>query len=271
MNKRLLSLCIGTSIYLAVSAQAQQVLISGWDFSYFSTPAFAKVGDVGEDGNGAAFFADPYLDSNHTTVSRTGRIWVDGSFGSTTFTRDGFNLPQVTTNDGSDLINIAYPGNNPLDEDFSTTTTDPQALAFDIIAGSVTFQLNTLSYGEIGFSYAIRRGSQAANTIAWSYSTNGSSFTSISPTLSALTTSYALHSINLSGPSGLGVTAFDNTATIYLKADFAGGTAINNPNSQLAFDNIQVKGVFVPEPSTYVAIAAGLCLAFTILRRRRQA
>lgn len=265
MNKRTLFLAAfaTASGVLSLSAQSK-VLIYGWDFSDLTAPAVVELGpDTGWD-----FQVDPVYPSNHSIIGRTANIYFN-SFGSSNPNTDVFNLPDVTTFDGTDTVNTNYNGNPIWAEDFSTDTTDPEALAFDSNASSFTIRMSTLGIDSLELSAAVLAGTQAPDVVTFDFSLNGTDFSNITGFGSTwvIGTSYAAYNLNISGVGGLGYTNLDNQADVYLRVNFAGGSAVtSNPQSFIAFDNLQV----IPEPATYAVAFGALAVLIAVWRKSRR-
>lgn len=249
MNKVLSCLVFAAGVVSTPAVlSAQAVLLYGWDFEPLVTPSLAKYGGpIDDDFNGS-----PFLESTVTTQNLTGRIYFDGQFGSTNFTKDVFNLPQLTTGDGTSNINTTFDGNSPLLDDFSTETTDPEAIGFDIQSGCFTFWLPTNGFENIELSMALRRGSQAATVLEWAWSSDGSSFSPFQTT--AISSIWEKITLPL---SALNSAVNDNASGLFIRGCFSGGTALNVPESAWYMDNIQVNGTAKPVLNKYIlSIAA---------------
>jgi hypothetical protein len=87
-------------------------------------------------------------------------------------------------------------------------------------------------------SYATRNTATGFLTQQWSWSTDGTTFTSISPAITGLTTTFALKTIDMSA-----INAIDNSANLYLKLTVTGAT---NATGNNRIDNVFVNAsVFV--------------------------
>jgi len=134
------------------------------------------------------------------------------------------------------------------------------------------YQNNTAyTITSLNISYDIERYriNTAAASVSMYYSTNGSTWTSITGTTSTFSTgassytfaspttnskSIALTSLNI----GVG-------SSVYLRWDF---NTTGSSSQGLGLDNVSVSAV--PEPSTYAAIAGVLALGGVMWHRRRQ-
>ncbi|MDX2109007.1 MAG: hypothetical protein SFY80_02075 [Verrucomicrobiota bacterium] len=217
----------------ACSLSAQATLIVGWDFDFNSTGWTPQICDRTGDGYG-----DESVNSNFSDVNKVGTIYWDGSHGSKQFSfREGL---EVSTFTGSSSINQTIGSREP-DAQFSTADQDPAALAFSAVNGDFVIQFPTAGYEKIVMSYAACRqgdGSGAANTIAWAYSTDGSTYISTGITHEIAVEPYALHTLNLAA-----FTDLNNKAAVYLRGTLAGSPGFVAFNSLTAIDNIQVNGI----------------------------
>jgi hypothetical protein len=103
----------------------------------------------------------------------------------------------------------------------------------------------------VDISHAILRSTSVANvsdsftTLAWSYSTDGTNWTSIEnydiSTLYSTTLTYAGKAITIPSNSTF-ITALDNASTAYLKMTVSGATAAN---TSIRLDNIKVKATSI--------------------------
>ena len=265
MKKLIITTIIASGLTSGLSAQS--ILLNGWDFSYYPSAGIAE--QIITTGG-----ADAVHNSNFTTVGLTGNLYVNGQFGSgatpgVDFNR-GFN-GDVLTQLGTDAINTSFDGNALVDPDFSTSTTNPNAIAFNVNSGYFTFGLDATGYIPSDFSLALAAGSEAANSIEWEYSTTGAfggeQFdligTNGTNTTSTIGTAYELESFDLSSIGSLANSLF------YIRGNFSGGASVGTPNSLLALDNVQLNGAAIPEPSTYAAIFSCVALGGAYLRRRR--
>ena len=232
------------------------VLLSGWDFSYYPTAGIAA--QVVTDGS-----ADAVHSSNHTTMGLAGSLYINGQFGSTNFNR-AF-LGDIRTSQGTSSVNQSYEGNSVVDPDFSASTTDPNAIAFNTNSGTFTFELNAMGFEVSTFSMAVAAGIIAADTINWEVSTTGAfaGEESAHGTTSSIGAAYQLVSLDLGAVSGI-----DNSI-FYVRGIYSGGTIDGSENGYLSLDNVQLNGdaIVVPEPSIMTLFAGGL-VGFALLRRR---
>ena len=245
-------LTIATLAIIAVSANAQESLLAGWDFTNVTnyngvSSLSAEKTDLAADVNAA-----PY-----------GAVYFDGSFGSTD-THDAGGSNTVYSNNTSGLSNNtsistrlpaeAFSGNNSLLLD-GFTASYPGSVVFAITTGG--------SYNTWNFSYAGGVGGSSADSVSfdWAYSFDGSNYSTL-----------ASDSVS-NGDAGFSHASFaDSTdsANLYLKLSFTGLNSASAFGDEYALvDNFAVYGAAVPEPSTYAAIAGAFALAFAAYRRRK--
>jgi hypothetical protein len=124
----------------------------------------------------------------------------------------------------------------------------------------VTIQLTTSHWQDLMMSYATQRTSTGFNSQTLSWSTNGTTFTTVGAH-TAIPTSFALHTWDLSG-----ITALNNAPNVWLRLTFDGATSASGNNR---IDNLVISANPVPEPATMAALALGVG-AIAARRRRRK-
>jgi hypothetical protein len=113
-------------------------------------------------------------------------------------------------------------------------------------------------------TFATRGTSSGFNSGLWSYSTDGSAFTSAGLASTATTsTTFALATADFSSMAQL-----DNDGSVWIRYTLAGATTTSGNNR---IDNLQLNAspIVVPEPPAFVLVAAGLGTLTYLTRRRR--
>ncbi|GHC09750.1 PEP-CTERM sorting domain-containing protein [Cerasicoccus arenae] len=128
----------------------------------------------------------------------------------------------------------------------------------------ITLSLSSVGYDTLSLTYATRRTSGMNARDVWTYSTDGIVFSDLStPGYTNGTSSFATTTLNI---STLSSNVLDNQSTFYLRLNFDSSSTTGS----YAYDNIQLTGSTIPEPTTaalFMACSAGGVL----LRRRRRA
>jgi len=123
----------------------------------------------------------------------------------------------------------------------------------------LTFSLSSAGYKDLSLTYATRVTNGVTASQAWSYSTDGTSYTSLGTIAPSANGTFATQTLNLAS-----VTALNNKSAFYLRMTYT--TA--NPGGSQAFDNVQLTGTAVPEPTAIASVCGALALAG--LRRKRR-
>ncbi len=243
MKKTLILAAIASSA-LVVSTQAQS-LIAGFDFQSASAN-YSDLGNGGDVNDGAPA----------------------ASYGSFSFSDGpGNGFPLTSLGGSNDIIaglalnsTIRVPafndtmdaaGNGLLAEDFGFpgASADGGSFEFAINAGS--------AFTDFSFGFAAGQNQAGSSDLAVSYSTNGGgSFT-------------FLENVEVTTLTSGGGQAFSIDATGFNASEVIFRVDFTDIDTGVTFDNLQVSGTVVPEPSTYAAIFGAIALAFAAVRRRR--
>lgn len=223
-------LFLSTLIVASFSAQMSHAdLLAGWDF--------------------AGLAVAPNTPSSIPAVVGSGTLDVS-AFASTA------SNPELTSFGGSTLN--AFTGGEAI-------TGTALALANSSANGkSMIFSFSTFGYEDLILSFATRGTGTGFNTHAWSWSTDGVSYTSIVGNTAVNTSSFEIKTLDLSAISGL-----DNAPTAYLMLTLSGATSASGNNR---LDNIQLNAspVVVPEPSSMAIVGGFGVLGLFMAARRRQ-
>ncbi len=203
----------GVSALAGTSAQAETVAV--WDFNTLVTsgsPATTLPADIG-----------------------TGTLYLDGTNGSSVWTPG--STQQLTAFDGT--ASNKHPS--------TVTGTDQALVPLNQSANgkSAVFAFSMTGRRDLVVTYATRNTSSGFQTQAWAYSTDGVSFTAITPSITGLTTTFQ---VKFFGP----ITALNNAATGYLRVTFTGATSAAGNNR---LDNIQLTATAIPVADPAVGTA----------------
>jgi len=193
---------------------------------------------------------------------------------------NALNIP-VASAPGSGGVPISIPADfgtaavslsdwTGLVDDFAGSTLNAQNSDVAGASLSLTSNAGNASYIEVSFSMANLSGlvvnfdtrgtSTAFNVGQWSYSTDGTAFTSFGASTASRSTTFATVS-----PS-IAISFLDNDPTVFLRYTLDGATTTGADNR---IDNLTLTATVIPEPSSYAAIFGGLALAGVMARRRR--
>jgi hypothetical protein len=130
------------------------------------------------------------------------------------------------------------------------------------------FQFSTLTFSNIGMSWAQTRSGTGPTNFSLRYSTDGAEFTTFTNYSVALVTwnSFSNNIASVFTADLSGITSIDNQAGVYFRL-VSEQTAASGGTGRV--DDITITGV--PEPSTYAMLAlAGAGFAGYVIRRRRR-
>lgn len=280
------ALLSAAAVFVGAANDAHAVLLTYWNFNNVSPAYLSGNGTLGSFSTSAAAYGEAYAQANNSTAGTLGSNTANGTvFNGAAIKLDFANLATAPT----PLINgktsaSSYTTNGQTNSSFggygSFIDTTLNQVAGDSTSGNsfiimnpsgaelnkyITFSLSSLGYDTLSFSYATRISSGQTGTQNWSYSLNGTNFTSLSSITSITQGSFGLQSLNL---STLSAGALNNQSAFYLRMTIGTGTS-----ASYAFDNVQLNGtaIVVPEPSSYAALGGFAVLGFAALRRRRRA
>lgn len=233
---------------ISVAASAHADLIAGWDWGNISTGSTsinANYSDIGGDG---------------VSANAYGTFLVDGTNGSSSgnFSGLGGNMSyraDQSLTSGTAIIGRSGVGSTFVDDTKSIGIIEDISFVFAVDTQGAAYQDFTLSYAA-----STRTGGSA--DLIWDYKIGNGSFNAIetdtinvaADTGSALT----LASVISGGTSDL----------VYFRATGDGITSTNGNQNAIFFDNIQVAGTVVPEPSAFATMLGLASLALVGLRRR---
>jgi len=203
-------------------------VLAGWDFQTTTN-------------GGTTVAAAPNTPTSLVANFGSGTLYLNGTNGSSTW---------VTATSGNELS--AFSGTTVnAGTGFSTVTSGTSSLALlnsSANGKAAAFKVNMTGLKDLVVSYATQKTNTGFSTQVWEYSTNGTTWTSLT-TLSSLPTSFATQTL----PT---ITGLDGAANAYLRLTFTGATSLNGNNR---LDNIQ----FIATSATTAGsvIAAGGTLA----------
>lgn len=154
-------------------------------------------------------------------------------------------------------------------------TTNYAAVSAGDKTRGVEFEISTLGFEDIVFSYDSKHSGSASKNEQVQYSVNGGAFVDSTVFTSVDTNFSNLRMVDLSG-----VTATDNIASLRLRVvstfatptSYVGTTSTYGTSGTMRFDMVTFAGTAVtavPEPSTYALLLAGLGAVGFVARRRK--
>jgi len=254
------------ALALPAIASAQVQLMSGWNFGQFlgagapslNGETFDTAGSIGANfttnanftlnsapnsssGENVAFVSS----GNYQAPAPAGRMFWDGTNGSTAFALDGTTI--VSTDafgpnaiNGSTVVggSLAFQG-------------DGLNQALTVPTGSIGILQDTSLFSDTLSGVDLTFAASVSSPVTVSFSVNGVSAGSLNLSGSTMTA----YSFNLPA-------SFYGVAASQLVATFSGTTTI---------DNLQLNGLSaIPEPSTYAALLAAATLGLMVYNRRKQ-
>ncbi len=269
---------------LAASACPQagaQTLLSYWNFNNVSPGYLSGNGSLGSFSTAAAAYGEAYSQTNNSTAGSL----ASNTANSTVFNTSAVNInfsnlgTSPTPNINGKTFASGYTVQGQTNTSFGgygtfldsttnrvsgDTTTGGSFIIMNpsgaSLGKSITFSLSSEGYDTLSLSYATRISSGSTGTEAWTYSTDGVNFTSLTSLSSLTQGSFGVQTLDL---STLSSGALDDQATFYLRMTIGTGTS-----ASYAFDNFQLVGTAVPEPSTCVIALGGLGLVLIRGRTR---
>ena len=248
-----------------LSAPAMASMVAGWDFSQYASDGVLQV-------DGVNFTTT--LDANYSNLDPTfgagaeaatfGRMYINGSFGSTAVVPTGLNTEQFLPTAGSLASNVNAPVTSPGLAPFDSLTilqaegqifANEQAMTALGVA-NVVFQANLGAQPVNGSDWSVSFAGKTfsgSSSVGIEFSTDGASYASFGS--ASLDTNDKPFSVNLGAVSS-------HTAFVRLSFNPAAGQPI--------IDNLAISGTLtaVPEPGTALLIVSGLA-GLQIFGRRR--
>jgi hypothetical protein len=259
---------------LVTAAHAQTTLIGGVGFDELEYEAVTYDHDFNVLGSAQSFYSDVTGDrlASVTPASYNSlvRVYWDGTHGSSNWGKENnLNSPGdvggfINTSTVGESITRSDPFGAPVfdsasvssDSSISPQLFTDRGLAFNVSNGfSFSISIDASGYSLSSLAFAAFTSSSDI-TISWGL-WDGTSVQTISGLSSVITGStMTAYSLDLS--------SLNLTGSLDLVATLSGANGV-----QLNFDNLQVQGSAIPEPSTYAAILGAVVLGFVLVRRRQ--
>ena len=238
-------LLIPSLIVVSGAVSYGQSLLAGFDFTNVSgTTASATFSDLAAADTAAQ--AGPFGSFSTTLASPNSVEYSTNLTANKTITfDDNRNVLNNTLGDGSSFSFASTGG-------FIGTSANGTSFTFEVDTGGANYENFIFSFAGSGLN------GTDTGSIAFSFSTDGTSFTSISTE-------------SLSGAASAGGSAYTlatqevSASNVFYRGTFSGLDA----NEALVLDNVQIGATAVPEPSTFAAIFGFAALAFVVARRRK--
>ncbi len=191
-------------------------------FTFALTTIFLIAGKVGWGQESIATWTFPT-----TTGNETANISAEcgAMFASSMLYLDG-------TNGSSDWIStsgsvVYFGGTNPPSELCSVTTATGALSLVNIGSAfngsSIVFKISMTGYQDLSLTYSTRGTSTGFTTHEWLYSTDGSSFTTVSTITGRNVTSFSSQSVDFSS-----IAAIENQSNVYIKLTVSGASGTGN-------------------------------------------
>jgi len=240
---RYLSFVCSAVLFALLSASASYAdLVAGWDFQTTTN-------------GGTATASSPATPKQYTANFGAGTLFLNGLNGASDWFVPASGTSGTELNAFGGTALNAGPG-------FSTTTSGAAALAFVNQTTSNTngkhavFRFSMAGFQDLVVSYATQRSSTGFTSQAWSYSTDGISWTD-HQTLTTVPTSFATQTLTT-------ITGLNGSSDAYLRLTVTGSSQSSGTNR---LDNIQFNATAVPEP-TSLLLAGGAIVGGWLVRRR---
>jgi len=286
MAKSKVVLALG--LLVSVPCVSRAALLTYFDFNNYS-PAYngsTNPGTLGSLNTTAATYGEAYSQTSNSTAGTLGGNTAYGTvfsgsaikidFSNIATATNGTNYAVINGKTGSAYTAQGTTGSNSgyglfLDSTLNRASGDTSAggslLLLNNSSGGtsslnnkyLTFSLSSTGYKDLSLTYAARVTNNVTASQAWSYSTDGTSFTNLSTIAPSANGTFATQTLNLAA-----ITALNDKSAFYLRMTY---TTANAGGSQ-AFDNIQLTGTAIPEPAAIGSICGVLATAG--LRRKRR-
>ncbi|WP_146573111.1 hypothetical protein [Botrimarina hoheduenensis] len=237
---RILNL-LSAAMVLVAASSANAALIAYWDQNSNSLPAggfgfettdFPQAADQGAGALTLIDFDTTAASGAYTTIQSFSGSTVNAQ---PTIASGGSLSPQG----GNDLGGGVYSNNGM----------------------SIVLEVSTVGYEDILVSWAQRGTSTGFASRAFSYSTDGVTYSLFDTDLGTLGSSFVTESYDLSA-----IAAVEGASSVFFKITLDGATSATGNNR---FDNITVEGTVIPEPGSALLVLLGTTFASTVALRSR--
>jgi len=180
--------------------------------------------------------------------SGTGTLYANGTEGSSSW---------VTASTGNEWSAFGGSTTNALNGDIAGNALAPVSSTAN--GKSLTLAFSMAGLENLVVTFATRGTSTGFNSGLWSYSSDGSVFTSAGlPSTATTNTSFALATADFSS-----IAALDNDPTVWIRYTLSGATATSGNNR---IDNLQLNATPVPEPTYGMAVVLAATAWFGVRR-----
>jgi len=277
-----MKLSLGTFLFTAFILSASHparsaVLLSYWNFNN-DNPAYSST--LGSFSTSAAAYGEAYAQSSNSVPGTLGANTANNTvFSGTAIKIDFSNIGTISNPTINGKAPTAYTAQNSTsgaagygvfaDSTVNRAGTDATTggsllllnTSGNMISKYITFSLSSAGYNALTLSYATRLTSSVTASQVWSYSLDGTNFSALTTISPAANATFLQESLDL---SALSAQALDNRSAFFLRLTYSSA----NAQGSQAFDNIQLAGTAVPEPSSVALLLGGMALLLGVLRRR---
>lgn len=268
-------LAVAAAVF-AVQQSSSAALLTYWNFNNVS-PAYNT--NLGSFSLSAAAYGEAYSQTDNATPGTLASNTSNGTiFNGAAIKMDFASIATITgpTINGkkwSDHTNQESTGGPAGYGTFAGSTTN--AVGSDSAGNSliflnpsnnlnnkyITFSLSSAGYDTLSLSYATRLSSaMGSGSEIWTYSTDGTNFSALATVNPVRDSTFHTQNLDL---STLSSSALNNQSTFYLRMAFNSASGVGS----YSFDNIQVTGTAIPEPTT-AAYLLGSGAGLLLMRRR---
>jgi hypothetical protein len=239
------SVALAVMAMCLISAVAQATIIAGWDNEHYSKPAEVDL-------FGVAPTDFPYLKD----------------FGASALANETINPVDASLNSNLDYVSVDSFGGTTLNDLGPAGANPGGSLSFigtQSNGSSIVWSVPTTGFKSINVSWAQRGTATGFQSRKFEYSTNGgvsyTDFGAFSGSAGALSATYALVSLDLSG-----VAALNSNPLVKFRLTYDGATGSTGNNR---IDNFYVQGTAVPEPASLALLGLGAIGCVGLIRRKK--
>jgi hypothetical protein len=247
--KKATYLTLTSLLLFSLAANAQPVLIAGWNFD--SAP-----------GTNLADFTDATMPKSFLANFGSGTLYANGTNGSSNWLRQGELTSPQNSNSRQIAITTGATGNSLALVQPERATADGN----DARGKSIVFAFSMETFASLEITYRYRRGSSPTfNELTWEISTNASDW-SLHQSLDYPTTSGWLVENRLNPITGL-----SDASTAYVRITFNGASANPTSDREFQIDDIQFSATPIPEPAQISALLGLSIFGYLLWVRRHKA